>query len=633
MQKNSTSSLDHDVPVTASPSLPTGEAAAIDDVVADQQKEFISDAELLKRFIRSRDPVAFSMLVQRHQRLVMGVALRQVGDRHRAEDVFQATFLILAEQAKKIRKPNSLASWLHGTARRIGLRALSESQKHPVPSTSDLSQTPDTAMPDPALEKVEDAFEKHALDEELSKLPEQLREPLVLHYLDGLTGREVAERLGLTVDTVEGRLKRGRHQLRTRLMRRGIGFGIVLAAFQMSQQAAVAATTSTLVSETTASAVAWVSQQTLQGCSANAAHLAGKELATMTAMKMTTMLACTAVICLTGGAISAMALDLPITSGTGNDPGHGDAIQTSLIAQAEPSGGATPVEVPAEDASGSAGSTGDYKDKYEIEYGRGGSLPIYPDPSNPNAAKIHADSMRSINNTIGTHIENRTYRKMSPSRKAVEEKLDSEIAFGATKISTLTALEEELLKSGIPVKIDLAAIEDEGLSIDQEGLAKRFDTPGMTLRDNLAIMLEPLDLTYIVKNGVLTITTETEASNYHETVVYEVRHLGANLPSEDVAALVLDIPDSYWIDHDGEGGSVRVIPGGIVVSQTQATHRKIVQLLEQLEDFAAKSDLPQVQRDPTSNTPHQFIGEMGGYNSGGAMGGENFPAGGGQGLF
>ncbi len=624
MQKASSTALDHDEPVANTDVLPTGTLSSQPSECPDQPADFSSDAVLLKRFIRSRDPIAFTMLVERYQRLVMGVALRQVGDRHRAEDVFQATFLILAEQANKIRKPNSLASWLHGTARRIGLRALSDSQRHPTTSSSDLSYKPDTAMSDPALQNVEHAFEQQALDEELAKLPDQLREPLVLHYLEGLTGQEVAARLNLTVDTVEGRLKRGRNQLRNQLMRRGIGFGIVIAAFQMSQQSVVAASTSTLVEATTTSAVAWVSQQTLQGCSANAAHLAGKELAAMTASKTTTLMVCTAIICLTGGAIGTWALESPGSGRSGKGDGQ-VTIQTTLLAQADAANSEATAATPIDTSSNNSGEGSDVSgrdedlfpnlpDASKVLIGSDKSdLTIWSEISNPNEV-----------NTIGTHIENRTYSKMSPARKAVEEKLDQPIPLDINNNATIEYLIEALIAINLPAKVNSQALEDAGLSVGEETLGPHFDIEGMTLREKLDNLMDSTVLTYIIKNGVITITTKEDAEIYLETVVYEVRHLGANLPSGDVAELFYKIPDSSWYETDGDGGSVNVIPGGIVVSQNQATHRKIVQLLEQLEDFAAKTDLPQVERDPATNTPFnspypggQSDGGMGGMGGGG----------------
>ena len=66
---------------------------------------------------------AFTLLVQRHGPMVLNVCQGVLGDRHDAEDVFQATFLVLARQAGSIRREDAVASWLYGVARRLSLRS------------------------------------------------------------------------------------------------------------------------------------------------------------------------------------------------------------------------------------------------------------------------------------------------------------------------------------------------------------------------------------------------------------------------------------------------------------------------------------------------------------------------------
>src|SRR5690606_907955 len=84
----------------------------------------LSDGQLLQAYLQSKEEAAFGQLVSRFGPLVFAVAMRSLRDRHAAEDVFQATFLVLARDARKIRSPESIAAWLHGTALRICRRAL-----------------------------------------------------------------------------------------------------------------------------------------------------------------------------------------------------------------------------------------------------------------------------------------------------------------------------------------------------------------------------------------------------------------------------------------------------------------------------------------------------------------------------
>jgi DNA-directed RNA polymerase specialized sigma24 family protein len=71
------------------------------------------DASLLERFVQVRDELAFAALVARHGPMVLGVCRRVLGDLHTAADAFQATFLVLARQASRLRHHSSQAAWLH----------------------------------------------------------------------------------------------------------------------------------------------------------------------------------------------------------------------------------------------------------------------------------------------------------------------------------------------------------------------------------------------------------------------------------------------------------------------------------------------------------------------------------------
>src|SRR3954447_3801624 len=179
----------------------------------------LSDGQLLDSFAARREgaaEAAFEEVVRRHGPMVLGVCRRLLGDRHAADDAFQATFLVLALKAGSVRKRDSLAPWLHGVAARVARRArMTERGRKEV--GSDLADLPAAAPADPAAAEL-----RLILDEELERLPEKYRRPVVLCYLEGQSQEEAARVLGWTKGTVSGRLARAKDLLRARLTRRGL---------------------------------------------------------------------------------------------------------------------------------------------------------------------------------------------------------------------------------------------------------------------------------------------------------------------------------------------------------------------------------------------------------------------------
>lgn len=177
----------------------------------------LSDGALLDHYVMGADDAAFAELVERHGHMVHGVCSRIVRNGHDAEDACQATFLVLARQAARIRKQPSVASWLHGVARRVSLTLLRDRvarQRRERGLT-----TPEAAAEPPELSWSEVQV---LLDEELARLPEQVRAPLILCYLEGKTRDEAAAALGHTQGRLHGLLQRGRILLQERLTRRGV---------------------------------------------------------------------------------------------------------------------------------------------------------------------------------------------------------------------------------------------------------------------------------------------------------------------------------------------------------------------------------------------------------------------------
>jgi RNA polymerase sigma factor (sigma-70 family) len=175
-----------------------------------------SDGLLLERFHQDGDETAFALLVQRHGPMVLSVCRRVLGDSPDADDAFQVTFLVLVRKAASLRQPNSLAAWLHGVAHRTALKARANAARRCAVER----QTEPMLPSEPPDDELSDRELHAALDEELNRLPEKYRAPLVLCYLEGLTNEQAACRLGWRVGSMSYRLARGRELVRRRLVQR-----------------------------------------------------------------------------------------------------------------------------------------------------------------------------------------------------------------------------------------------------------------------------------------------------------------------------------------------------------------------------------------------------------------------------
>lgn len=251
-------------------------------LVARQDSKGLSDRELLRRFTAQRDEAAFAVLVARHGPLVLAVGRRVLHDVHAAEDVFQATFLVLARKAASIRKHESIASWLYGVAYRLAVRAKSQAAKRQLHER----QVKSCESPGPVAEVAWRELGA-VLDEELNRLPEKHRAPLLLCYLEGKTQDEAAEQLGWTRSTFRNRLERGRELLRGRLERRGVLLSTGLLASALSQSAASAMVSTSLLDATIEGALAFgMGEATAAGFSAHAVVLAKGALHAMVLTKI-----------------------------------------------------------------------------------------------------------------------------------------------------------------------------------------------------------------------------------------------------------------------------------------------------------------------------------------------------------
>ncbi len=217
------------------PHAPTSLVAPLRRLVAGERRRQAADRDLLRAFAKQGDGDAFTELLHRHGPMVLRLALHLLHHRQDAEDVFQAAFLALARQARGLRGESSVAAWLHRVAWRLAVRSRKASARrcasHPPPP-------PDES--DPAAE-ISLRETQALLHQELAALPDRLRLPLVLCYLEGLTRDEAAGRLGWSLGTLKRYLERGRKLLHVRLSRRGVTLSAALSTSLLAPEAVSAA--------------------------------------------------------------------------------------------------------------------------------------------------------------------------------------------------------------------------------------------------------------------------------------------------------------------------------------------------------------------------------------------------------
>jgi RNA polymerase sigma factor (sigma-70 family) len=273
-----------------------------------------TDAELLARFAANRDQGAFELLVWRHAGMVTAVCRGILRDHHAAEDATQAAFLALARKAGTVRE--NPAGWLFRVASRIALR--SRKSVTPLPRTvAEIQQA--------------DREDDSILHEELARLPEKYRVPILLCFFEGLSHADAAKRLGWPTGTVAGRIARAKDVLQSRLVRRGVTIPTACLTALFTTEGIGGA----FAAATTQAALAFVSGSTVTGVSASVLPMAKGAIRAMTISKLQTaagtLLACAM---LTVGGVWAM----------GQGPGESGQAGGSGLAQ--PASAGSPASSP-----------------------------------------------------------------------------------------------------------------------------------------------------------------------------------------------------------------------------------------------------------------------------------------------
>jgi RNA polymerase sigma factor (sigma-70 family) len=274
-----------------------------------------TDAHLLQRFLGQRDQEAFAALVRRHGPLVLGVCRRVLGNADDADDAFQATFLVLVRKAASLRADAALGNWLYGVAYRTALKARSRAARRRAKEQQVKERQPPAAAPAAAWHDVQPI-----LDEELSRLPDKYRVPVVLCDLEGKTRKEAAGQLRLPEGTISSRLATARRMLAKRLTRRGVTLSGGALAAALAESAAVAVPAA-LADATVQAASASLGGQALGAISTNILVLTEDVMKAFLLSKLKVASACVLLAALLG--VGAGNLLYPAAAGQAGAGGEG----------------------------------------------------------------------------------------------------------------------------------------------------------------------------------------------------------------------------------------------------------------------------------------------------------------------
>lgn len=193
----------------------------------------LTDQQLLSQYAAHRSESAFSELVRRHIDLIHSVAVRRVRDGHLAQDVTQAVFLALAQNAGPLSKRPVLVSWLHRTAQNLSINivrseARRRAREHQVAAMNELFTTDS----EPAWEQI-----APHLDAALGQLNEVDRETLLLRHFQEKSAREIAQVFGISNEAAQKRVNRAEERLREYFAGRGVAVGAGALAASLSVNA------------------------------------------------------------------------------------------------------------------------------------------------------------------------------------------------------------------------------------------------------------------------------------------------------------------------------------------------------------------------------------------------------------
>ena len=569
-------------------------------IAAERCWDDVPDDELLELIQHSRSRDAMAQMVNRYASLVASVVARHLRNPASREEAFQATFLVLFQSANKIRKKSSLASFLFGVALRVSKRLRTQETQNTKRLSKQENQSVDSLPENETIDPFEmlaKRLQTSVLDEEIELLPETLRTPLVDHYFAGKSTPEIAKAMNLSVSAVEGRIKRGKQRLRTRLSYRGVSISACLVAVQ-TQSSGVSASELERWSESVLnygsdpnffqpSPLNSDSHQTLR-------KLVQGELQ-MKSFTSPPWLFWSGSVCL----ITIVGLGMLQVSNGGSPATQSQKQGTIIASDVSP----TSDEMPLLQMGGMGmGGMGDGM------VGMGGDAVSVTDvvewKNEPaTAPKWLASSTGNEDDVVFREITAKLNERIQLTLEGVP------LSEFARKMSEVLELD---------VIIDDRALEDAGLQLDEMVSIQRVKSA--RAKDLLRQILDPLECTYIIKYDALVITTKDGSSP--ETLGYY--DLSYVLPDNSTIPDLLEsiqtsVTPDVWERNSGTG-SMTILGSMLVVRAPHETHEGIEEFLRQISKQSKDNLKPYKTAAPLNSGG--AVGGMGGMGGGmGGMGG------------
>ena len=527
--------------------------------------ERADDNELLGLWVLHDDKNCLAELVRRHYQAVRGIINRKLSCPDDVEDALQSTFLVLAQSAHRIRKRNSLSSWLYGVALRICSRIIEKSKKGAQSNLpGDLEKT--EANEESPFLNVARKMQLDVLDQELSGVRRAYRDVLIEHYMGGRTAAEIAEQFNVSQATIEGRLRRGRAELRAKLLRRGYSFTAILSllsAIKVSESASIPS-----------AAVNFIVNQILEpkSNSASVQALAREEI-TMSAY-LTTKASVMATTTCAVFIIGVLAVNLH-----GNQEGEGDGAGgsdvTTFIAAKSPVNSA-PVAMQAAEPD---------------------SQSDFEEPS-ATAAKVSTVAIPKWAEKPPSNL---------PQRLGT---IEIEPDYHDIPLEHLfAALSDDL---NIPIWIDEPGLEENGVTADHP---IRMQLPPIPFPQALRMICAQFDGGYYLDDDVIVVTSKRCANENPRMEVYDLSSLSdSQAELRDIQSLVTlsiqKIEPELWEDNTWQAG---VLSDSIILNTSDIVHRKFAKDLTKLAHQLGRFTVPAI----SANKPGARSRNSGGNSSGG----------------